>query len=95
MSLRTRKLSSIKLRSKSRITQPNWVFFCHRGLKDNLPNDDDDEDKDGGNGSSASNDQERTVVDAEDDADDASDIGAEFLGTLEEAASATQDDEDV
>jgi len=66
-----------------------------RGLKDNLPNDDNDEDKDGGNGSSASNDQERTVVDAEDDADDASDIGAEFLGTLEEAASATQDDEDV
>ena len=95
MSLGTRKLSSINLRSKSRITQPNWFFYCHRGLKDNLPNDDDDdEDKDGDNGSSASNDQERPVVDA-DNADDASDIGAEFLGTLEEAASATQDDEDV
>ena len=64
------------------------IFFCQRGLKNNHNNDDEDEEEDN---DSASNNQERPVVNT----DDAPDIGAEFLDTLEEAASASQDDEEV
>lgn len=69
-----------------------------RGIKDQHSNDSDEEeeedDDDEGNSSSASTSQEGPVDADVVDADDAADIGADFLDNLEEAASASQDDEE-